>query len=750
MSFLDELNDVQRKAVTTTEGPVMIVAGPGSGKTRVLTYRIAYLLDQGVKPWNVVALTFTNKAAREMRERIETLIGPDARYVQAGTFHSIFARILRQHADKLDFPRDFTIYDKQDSINVIKSILSELSLDPKVYNPSSVAARISSAKTNLIPPNKYEQHEDLMAEDRAMRRPFFYQIYRRYMVRNHHSGAMDFDDLLYYLFWLFRQHPDVLEQYRQRFQYVLVDEFQDTNHLQYAILKQLSLYEGSPENICVVGDDAQSIYAFRGATIDNILNFEKDFPAVKTFKLEQNYRSTAHIVKAANALIKHNKRQIPKEIWTEQADGERIRVVRAMTDGEEAKRVADLLLEIKNRHHIPNKEFAILYRTNAQSRSFEEYLRRFGIAYRVYGGTSFYQRKEVKDLLAYLKLAVNPHDSEAFRRVVNYPKRGIGPVTVNRLGTYAAQEGLSLWDAIEGTSLSPRAGENLRQFKMLISEFHKKVNTQAPAELARHIFQRTGLRMELLQDNSIEGKGRMENVQELLNSIQAYQDNEAVDVIEADTEKKTLAGFLQNISLLTDADTEDGDDNKVTLMSVHSAKGLEFQVVFVTGLEEKLFPSHMAMDDPRQLDEERRLFYVAITRAKSMLILSYAESRYRFGQVIYNTPSRFLGEIPQPLTDVSVFDRPFGEQKVTAKTTPTKFRPFRHKKPPKRHIPNFKPSPPEAIREGVTVLHEYFGKGKVLSINGQNDKRVATIFFEEMEHPERRLMLKFAKLQVIS
>ena len=748
MGYLEELNDVQRGAVTTTDGPVLVIAGPGSGKTRVLTYRIAYLLEQGVAPWNILSLTFTNKAAREMKERIEKVVGDKVKHVWAGTFHSIFARILRSHADKLGYPKDFVIYDSQDSKNVIKAIVNEMSLDPKIYQPNAIASRISSAKTNLIAPSKYELHADLMDEDRASRRPYFYQIYKQYMARNHRSGAMDFDDLLYFLYWLFRKEKDVLAEYQNKFKYVLVDEFQDTNFLQYSILKQLVLYTGSPENICVVGDDAQSIYAFRGATIDNIFGYEKDFKKVKTFKLEQNYRSTNYIVQAANEIISYNSRQIKKDIWTDKKEGNKIRLIKTSSDAEEAKRVVDLILEQKNRNHLRNEEIAILYRTNAQSRVYEEYFRRYDIAYRIYGGLSFYQRKEVKDLVAYLKLTINPKDEEAFRRVVNYPKRGIGKTSLNKLANYANEKEISLWEAIDNAPLPAKAKDNFLKFKVLVKGFQKKMDTVQPSDLARFIFNASGLRPILVADNTPEGVGRIDNINSLLDGIKGYEEEDAMVVVQEDEEKKSLTGWLQNISLLTDSDKENESSDVVTLMSVHAAKGLEFKSVFVTGMEEKLFPSFMSMENKESLDEERRLFYVAVTRAEQFLTLTYAESRYKFGQMTYGAPSRFLEEISSDIIESNVVARPI--RTSTAATVQGAFKPYLPKKKlPKRVIPNFKPSAIDDIKKGVTVVHEFFGKGKVLQIDGTNDKKVATVYFKNMEKPERRLMLRFAKLQVL-
>ncbi len=752
MQYLEALNEVQRQAVTHMEGPALVVAGPGSGKTRVLTYRIAHLIDRGVPPYQIMALTFTNKAAREMKERIERVTGPRAFQVWAGTFHSIFARILRYEAEHIGYPSSFTIYDTDDSKSLIKSILNDLHLSKDQYNPNSVRARISSAKTNLIPPKSYAENAELMAQDRAARRPHFHKIYAEYVARCKRSGAMDFDDLLYRLYELLQNHPEVADKYRKRFQFLLIDEFQDTNFLQYQIAKKLSHYPGSPRNILVVGDDAQSIYAFRGATIQNILDFQKDFEpyGARVYKLEKNYRSTEHIVQAANQVITYNKRQIPKTIQAVRGAGNKIKLIKAMTDNEEGKRVVDAILEQKNRLHLSNRDIAILYRTNAQSRIFEENLRHHNIPYRVFGGLSFYQRKEIKDLIAYFRLAINPHDDEALRRIINYPKRGIGKTTVDKISAQAALSAQTLWQTIPQMSFPPRTQNALDGFRSLINDFRQTANEQDAYQTALHIARRSGLLQELKQDTSIEGLSRLENINSLLDGIKEYT-TQSENESEEDSDQ-SLAAYIQNIALLTDLDQNlpEGDDF-VTLMSIHAAKGLEFPSVFVVGLEEQLFPSFMAMETAEGLEEERRLFYVAITRAKSHLTLSYALSRYRYGQMRYNDPSRFLTEIDpshiegaQPITANMQAMATAGKAGVRGNFK----RPAGKLKTPIKVPKDFHPSPAAAIQAGMEVLHLQFGKGKVLSIDGTRDKRVATIFFHQLKE-QKRIMLKFAKLQIL-
>jgi DNA helicase II / ATP-dependent DNA helicase PcrA len=751
MSYLDELNPVQRQAVTNINGPVLVVAGPGSGKTRVLTYRIAHIIESGIAPWEILALTFTNKAAKEMKERISKVVGAKANSVYAGTFHSIFARILRSEAEKIGFPSNFTIYDSDDSKSLLRSIIKELNLAKETYNENGVLQRISSAKSNLISPKGYAQNEELMQQDRQTKRPFLHKIYAEYMIRCKRSGAMDFDDLLYQLYVLLHNNPDgVREKYQKKFKYIMVDEFQDTNFLQYSIVRKLIDFPGSTQNICVVGDDAQSIYAFRGATIENILDFQKDFTNLQTFKLEQNYRSTHHIVQAANQVIGYNRKQIKKEIWTDKGDGQLIKIIKTVTDAEEARRVADLILEQKNRYHLENRQVAILYRTNAQSRGFEESLRKFNLPYRVYGGMSFYQRKEVKDLIGYLRLVVNQQDEEALKRVINYPRRGIGDATIEKLAQLASSKEQSLWTTLSEYEGTAREKTALNNFTLMIKAFIQKSANSNAKDISNYIAKQSGLMDTLKADTSIEGMGRLENVNALLDAIAEFVDNDEISDDQA-LQDKSLSTYLQNIALVTDADNADPNADVITLMSVHSAKGLEFQSVIVAGLEENLFPSFMSMDTPEGLDEERRLFYVAITRAERFLTLTYSASRYRFGQMKYCEPSRFLVEIDaahlealNPVTTKQESDR----AKITGSfgRVPSRMAAAA----PVIDIANFKVSPPEKIDKDMKVLHLKFGLGTVLAIEGAKDNRVATIKFKDLsEQQERKIMLKFAKLQIM-
>lgn len=768
-AYLQQLNDVQRQAVTTTEGPVLVVAGPGSGKTRVLTFRIAHLIQQGVPPWEILSLTFTNKAAREMKERIERVVGDRASRVWAGTFHSIFSRILRMEAEKIGYPPNFTIYDTDDTKSVIGAIIAEMGLNKDQYNVNTLRNRISSAKSNLITPKLYRTRQDLLEEDRKAQRPHTVDIYEKYMARCKRSGAMDFDDLLLRMFELLQNHPDVCEKYRQRFRYVLVDEFQDTNFLQYAIVRKLVHYPGSPCNICVVGDDAQSIYGFRGATIRNILEFEQDFKnlGIQVFKLEANYRSTEHIVQAANELISYNTRQIPKTIFSKKGPGQRIKLIRAMTDAEEGRRVADTIIEQKNRYHLRNSDIAILYRTNAQSRVFEEHLRHYNIPYRVFGGMSFYQRKEIKDLIAYLRMAVNPHDDEALRRIINYPRRGIGNTTLDKLGNLASQLDLTMWEAMPRIDLGTRTNGLLHDFRQLIESFQQKALAEDAYTAACYIAQHSGLLTELKTDKTPEGLQRLENVNGLLDGIKAFVENDVLQLGEQVSTDRSLAAYLQHIALVTDLDQADDDGDYVTLMSVHSAKGLEFKSVFVTGLEEQLFPSYLSLDSVEAIDEERRLFYVAITRAEELLTLSFAQSRYRYGQHRMCEPSRFLSEISGEHLDQSsphgsISKAPFGRferavgQRPSNDTAPQRsgvsgnFKKRTAQQTLRADPATFKPSPPEAIQVGMKVLHLQFGEGKVIKVDGDRDKRVATVFFPDLDSDqEKRIMLKFAKMQII-
>jgi DNA helicase-2/ATP-dependent DNA helicase PcrA len=746
-SYLDELNDVQRQAASCIEGPVMVIAGPGSGKTRVLTYRIAHMIHSGIQPGNILALTFTNKAAREMKDRIERVVGIKAQRVWAGTFHSLFARILRVEAHRIGYPNNFTIYDTDDTKSVVSEIISQMNLDKKVYSPGIVRSRISAAKSNLITPKAYVINDELMAYDRMNRRPLIHLIYEKYAARCLRAGAMDFDDLLLQMFKLLYQNPDNTRQkYQRQFQYVMVDEFQDTNYLQYEILKLLSIYPGSPNNICIVGDDAQSIYSFRGATIENILQFEHDFSELKTFKLEQNYRSTQFIVEAANEVINHNARQIQKKIWTDKTEGNKIKVIKTMTETEEGKRVADTIIEQKNRHNLHNKDIAILYRTNGQSRIFEEQLRRYNIPYRVYGGLSFYSRKEIKDLIAYMRLTINDKDDEALKRIINFPRRGIGESTIEQISKLADDNDMSMWEVLTKIEFNNRSRKSIGDFVQLIHAFKAKAVKANAYEIADYIARNSGVQTLLKEDKSPEGQSRLENIVSLLDGIQEFVQDDELQIGEEGSTDRSLSAYLQTISLMTDADQKEENPDNVTLMSVHSAKGLEFRSVFVVGLEENLFPSYMALSESNQVDEERRLFYVAITRAEELLCLTYANSRYQYGQMRYNDPSRFLEEISDRNLDsiISVTKKPeFGEPKILGN-----FRSLSPNKPMISVNPaDFKAANPAEIKEGMEVIHLKFGQGKVISVD---ERLVATIYFDALtDTPEKRIMLQFAKLQIV-
>ena len=644
-NYIDELNESQRTAVLYTDGPSLVVAGAGSGKTRVLTYKIAYLLEQGYEPWSILALTFTNKAAREMMDRIARQVGPErARYLWMGTFHSIFARILRMEAERLGYPSSFTIYDAADSKNLLKSLIKEMGLDDKTYKPGAVQARVSNAKNHLLLPAAYAADAELTEADKAAKMPAVAELYRRYNERLRQSGAMDFDDLLVNTWLLFDRFPDVRRQYAERFRYVLVDEYQDTNFAQHSIVRQLA--EGH-RHVCVVGDDAQSIYSFRGANIDNILQFTKQYPEARLFKLEQNYRSTQTIVKAANSLIAKNHDQIRKEVFSEKAVGDPVTVSCAYSDVEEGEIVANQLQRLRSRGDCAYSDFAILYRTNAQSRIFEEALRKRGVPYRIYGGLSFYQRKEIKDVIAYFRLAVNPHDEEAFRRVLNYPARGIGETTLGKLVQAATAQGVSLWTVLcdpIGCGLAVNKGTlaKLQVFRTLVAGFAEAATTQNAASVGAAIVRQSGIAADLYQDRSPENLSRQENVEELVSAMSTFCETRQ----EEGNPHVALTDYLSEVALLTDQDGDEKDDTpKVTLMTIHSAKGLEFRHVFVVGLEENLFPSPMAGDSPRAVEEERRLLYVAMTRAEERCFLSYAKSRFRYGKQEFGNPSRFLKDI---------------------------------------------------------------------------------------------------------
>lgn len=749
MDYLKGLNPPQREAVEHTDGPVMIIAGAGSGKTRVLTYRIAHLIHaKGVDPFNILSLTFTNKAAAEMKLRIEKLIGLDARNTWMGTFHSTFAKILRVEADKIGYPSNFTIYDTDDSKSLIRTIVKEMKLDDKVYKPSTVLSRISGAKNRLIAWETYLNDPYIKSDDDAAMKPRMGEIYKNYQKRLFRSGAMDFDDLLFNTNVLFRDHLDVLNKYQQRFKYVMVDEFQDTNVSQYLITKKLASVH---QNICVVGDDAQSIYAFRGADIQNILNFEKDYPDLFVVKLEQNYRSTKNIVQAANSIIAKNKAQLKKDIWTQNIEGDLIELIKASSDNEEGRLVATTIFEEKNNKKLNNSDFAVLYRTNSQSRSIEEALRKMNITYKIVGGLSFYQRKEIKDLLAYLRFVVNHEDEEAFKRIINYPKRGIGDTTVEKMLVAAYEHDIPLWDVIQNATsfLGGRAANSVDDFCTMIKSFGIEVERKDAFEAASSIAKQSGLLKDLYEDKTIEGLNRYENVQELLNAIKEYVDN-------PENPEKSLGAFLQEIALLTDNDRNKDTTDSVTLMTIHSSKGLEFKQVFVVGMEEDLFPSQMMMQSREDLEEERRLFYVASTRAMDKLYLTYALTRYRFGRLLNCEPSRFLEEVDpmcirvnKRMTSALAGALRNESSEGRAGFVGIKNQSQRPMTTAKIHTPSpdFKPSNTNNLQEGAKVEHPKFGFGLVSKIETEGINRKASIQFDNFG--EKTLLLSFAKLRII-
>lgn len=773
-SLFEGLNKEQQLAVKKTEGPVMVIAGAGSGKTRVLTYRIAYLLQKGVDPFNILALTFTNKAAKEMKGRIGELVGyQSARNVWGGTFHSVFARILRSEADKLGYPSNFTIYDTDDSKNLIKAIVKEGNLDPKIYQASQILGRISSAKNNLISAEGYNQKDDYMQEDKKAGKPQLGQIYTVYQKRLSQSAAMDFDDLLFKTNVLLRDFPDVLYKYQQKFKYILVDEYQDTNYSQYLIVKKLA---ANNENICVVGDDAQSIYGFRGADIKNILNFSKDYPDVTVVKLEQNYRSTQMIVNAANSLIHNNQNQIFKTVWTSNDEGDRIKLIRASSDLEEGRLIAQQIFEDKMNLLAKNSDFAILYRTNAQSRSLEEALRKSNIAYRIYGGLSFYKRKEIKDVLAYFRLVINTKDNEAFRRIINFPTRGIGKTTLDNVTVTASENEVSYWDIIEQPSqfklaINAGAQKKLNDFVLMIKSFQAELKTIDAYELGNKIARGSGLISSLHNDKTPEGISRYENLEALLNGIKEFVEKEESDIPEEKTDKG-LSDFMQDVALLTDADEEDKDNiEKVSLMTIHQSKGLEFPYVSIVGLEENLFPSVMSIGSRADLEEERRLFYVAITRAEKKVVLSYAESRFQWGNLNFCEPSRFLEEIDEKFLD---FPRSRSLSKVSLPSNP--YKPVSNRntrrlisKPSlisggagksmykrihseasgivNRPTSNFKAAGIDELQSNMQVEHQRFGKGKILRIEGAGSNKKALVHFDKIG--DKQLLLRFAKLRIV-
>lgn len=752
--FLDNLNPPQMQAVLHTDGPVMIIAGAGSGKTRVLTFRIANIVHKGVDPFNILALTFTNKAAKEMRNRIEKLVGGNARNLWMGTFHSVFARILRQEAERIGYPSNFTIYDSDDSKSLIKAILKEMNIDDKMYKPNLVLGRISMAKNNLITAKDYFQNEELINQDKASNRGKFADIYLTYTTRCFKAGAMDFDDILVNTYMIFKHHADILNKWQHKFKYILVDEYQDTNHVQYMITKKLAAVT---QNICVVGDDAQSIYAFRGANIQNILNFERDYPDVSTYKLEQNYRSTQIIVNAASSVIKNNKKQLEKKVWTANEEGDKIKVTRNASENDEGKRVAEYIFEDKQNEHLPNKAFAILYRTNAQSRAMEEALRRQGIDYRIYGGTSFYQRKEVKDLLSYLRFVINPNDEEALKRIINYPARGIGDTSLNRLIYLSGQQNIGLWEVIKNIRSFPEIGNGgpkIENFGMMIQGFIGMTETTNAFDMATHVAKQTGLMRTLFEDKSVEGISRYENITELLNGIQEFVED---DESEKD---KTLANFLEEVALYTD-DQKDKDPNRdcISLMTIHASKGLEFPVVHLIGMEENLFPSQMALMNRQELEEERRLFYVALTRAEKKLYLSFATSRFKYGSLIPCEPSRFIDEIDAKYLDMSlasmkskaVYQRNTDEEQFVSANKPTSnksiFTTPKTAAPLPPEDPNFVAGDISQLKVGDMVQHQRFGRGVVAEIEGEGQNQKAKVNFDNIG--TKVLVLKFAKMRIL-
>ena len=780
--YIEELNEGQRNAVLYNDGPSLVIAGAGSGKTRVLTYKIAYLLENGYQPWNILALTFTNKAAREMKERIARQVGPErARHLWMGTFHSMFLRILHVEAGHIGFTSQFTIYDTADSKSLIRSIIKEMGLDEKVYKPGMVQARISNAKNHLVSPAGYANNKEAYEGDRAAKVPALRDIYQRYWERCRQADAMDFDDLLFYTCLLFRDHPEVLARYQEQFRYILVDEYQDTNFAQHSIVLQLAK---NHQHVCVVGDDAQSIYSFRGADIDNILYFTKVYPDTKVFKLEQNYRSTQTIVRAANSLIEKNQWQIRKEVFSEKEKGEAIGVYQAYSDVEEGDIVVNKIAELRREKRYAYSDFAILYRTNAQSRIFEEAMRKRSMPYRIYGGLSFYQRKEIKDVIAYFRLIVNPNDEEAFKRIINYPARGIGDTTVGKIIAAATGHNVSLWTVLceplaYGLNFNKGTVGKLQAFRELISAFITDAAEKNAYEIGADIIRQSGIINDVCQDSSPENLSRKENIEELVNGMSDF----CAQRQEEGNPNVLLGDFLSEVSLLTDQDSDkDGDDEKITLMTVHSAKGLEFKNVFVVGMEENLFPSSMVGDSPRALEEERRLFYVAITRAEEHCFLSYAKTRFRYGKMEFGSPSRFLKDIdvrflrlPQ---DAGMFRRVEEEAAVFRRENARGFAPDKEDTPyggkervsvrPKQQIiaptvpRNLKRVAPSAntastspsagasanrVQQGQLIEHERFGLGEVLKVEGEGDNAKATIRFKNAG--DKQLLLRFARFKVI-
>lgn len=778
--ILNGLNSPQKEAVTTIEGPVMVIAGAGSGKTKALTHRIAYMIQEGINPFAIMALTFTNKAAKEMKERIMKLVDAhSARNVWMGTFHSIFARILRIEAQHLGFTPDFTIYDTDDSKQLINSILKERELDTKAYPAKYILHRISMAKSALYTAEDYCNNFDIQQQDIRANKPLIGEIFKSYNARLQRANAMDFDDILFYTNVLLRDFPEILYKYQQRFEYILVDEYQDTNYAQYLIIRRIAAMR---ENICVVGDDAQSIYGFRGANIQNILNFKTDYPGQKLIRLEQNYRSTKTIVNAANSVIDHNKDQIKKKVWSDNEEGDLITVLRATSDGEEGILVANSIFGYKMSQQLNNKDFAILYRTNSQSRSLEEALRKKNIPYKIYGGLSFYDRKEVKDLLAYFRVVINPHDEQALLRIINYPARGIGKTTIERLMVVADERNKGIWDVIANENepmpqdFNSGTANKLRNFATMIKSFQTLLDKQNAIELAKHICNTVGIIKDLKEDDTPEGAARVDNIEELLNAIMEFSDKQ-VDEVTGEQNEVTLNKFMEDVALLSDQDKKDDENaDYVTLMTIHSAKGLEFPYVYIVGLEENLFPGIQSLSTREELEEERRLFYVALTRAEKKLVLSYAENRYRWGNMTLSEPSRFIEEIDESLIErtkkasfrgtssfneginfSNPFSRSFQEKKEFQKRTTQSSSDATSKSASsatpinintsKNNDSDFVAAAPDDIAEGMRVLHQKFGQGTVAKVEGIGPNKKATVIFDECG--SKQLMLKFAKLNIL-
>jgi len=748
--FLNNLNNSQLESTLQMDGPMIVIAGAGSGKTRVLTYKIAYLMTEGVDPFNILALTFTNKAAKEMKERIATIVGNEAKNLWMGTFHSVFARILRTEAHKIGYTSNFTIYDSDDSQKLVSRIIKEFNLDKDQYKYKSIFSRISSMKNSFITPNNYLNNEELLLSDKISNRSKFYQIYNEYVERCFKAGAMDFDDLLLKTNELLNSYPDTLSKYQNIFKYILVDEYQDTNHSQYLIIRALS---DKFQNICVVGDDAQSIYSFRGANINNILNFQKDFPDSKIFRLEQNYRSTKNIVNAANSLIENNQKRLKKNVWTENESGEKISVNKLLTDGEEGRFVASSIFENKMQSQLQNSDFAILYRTNAQSRSFEDALRKKNISYRVYGGLSFYQRKEIKDVLAYLRLLINPDDEQAFKRIINFPARGIGQTTLNKIAVEAKNSSVSdyifIKDLLKSSEILNNSTKNkLLDFVIMIESIKNKIEHADVFDITKEVLKQSGLYNLYKNDESLEGINRIQNIEELLNGIKDFVENN-------EKSQASVSSFLQDVALATDQDNDTNDNNKVSLMTVHLAKGLEFPYVYIVGLEENLFPSAMNLNSRTELEEERRLFYVALTRAEKKIYLSYVLSRYRWGKPVDSEKSRFIDEIKEEYLQNNVIQRSISKD-FSQKSQFNKVG-IRFKKPETRPAKNFVKLKSSSSKSnffdnklivGNIVVHERFGKGEVISIEGQGGDKKAEIKFEK--GGLKKLLLRFSRLEIIS